>query len=85
MKTEIQVNNGKYTVVIDEGNLSALRYGEPWQDLCGNNLVYWLAVELQEAREKLNIATEALKVYADSGNCKNGYSGLAARVLKEIA
>lgn len=52
MTTEnIQVANGKYTVVIGPcGQLSALRYGEPWQDLTGNNLVYCLAVELREAR-----------------------------------
>jgi len=53
MKTEIQVNDGKYTVVMDGGKLSALRYGEPWQDLTGNNLVYWLAIELQEARDEV--------------------------------
>lgn len=76
MKTEISVNDGKYTVVVDEGKLSALRYGESWQDLTGNNLVYWLAVELAEAREKLDIAKEALEVYADNGNWKSEYNCL---------
>jgi hypothetical protein len=50
---KISVNDGKYTVVIAEGKLSALRYGEPWRDLTGDNLVYWLAVELQSARETI--------------------------------
>jgi len=51
----VPVNDGKYTVVFDgKGHLSALRYGEPWgRDLVGDNLVYWLAVELREARELL--------------------------------
>lgn len=49
----IDVCNGKYSVIIDGGNLSALRHGEPWQDLCGNNLVYWLACELRDARAEL--------------------------------
>lgn len=49
----INVDGRKYTVVIDDGKLSALRYGEPWRDLSGDNLVYWLAVELQAAREAL--------------------------------
>ena len=37
-------DDGKYTVIFDEKTyrLEALRYGEPWQDLCGNNLVYFM-------------------------------------------
>lgn len=50
MKQEISVNDGKYTVVLDGGKLSALRYNEHWQDLTGDNLIYWLSIELQEAR-----------------------------------
>ena len=46
----VSVADGKHTVVIDGGKLSALRYGEPWRDLAGDNLVYWLAVELKAAR-----------------------------------
>lgn len=51
----IDVNDNKYTVGFDEatGKLSAERYGEPWRDLTGDNLVYWLAMELQEARDKI--------------------------------
>lgn len=49
----ISVADGKYTVVIDGGKLSALRHGEPWRDLSGDNLIYWLAVELKAAREAL--------------------------------
>ena len=51
----IDVNNKKYTVVFDEdtGRLSAERYGEPWRDLTGDHLVYNLAMDLQEAREKI--------------------------------
>lgn len=46
---KISVADGKYTVIIDEGKLTALRYGGPWRDY----LIYWLAVELQNARELL--------------------------------
>jgi len=39
--------DGKYTVINDNGNLTALRHGEPWQrDLVGDNLVYWMLVEV---------------------------------------
>ncbi len=51
---EINVADGKYTVQIGQGDhagqLKALRHGEPWQDLAGYHLVYWLAVELRDAR-----------------------------------
>jgi hypothetical protein len=43
----VTVGNGKYTVVNDNGKLSALRNGEPWaRDLVGDNLVYWMMVEI---------------------------------------
>ena len=42
------------------GRLKALRYGKEWRDLCGDNLVYYLALELQEAREKIESAKNCL-------------------------
>jgi len=51
---DVPVCDGKYRVVFDEKSLLlALRYDEPWRKLSGDNLVYWLAVELDEARKKL--------------------------------
>lgn len=41
------VVEGKYIVVIDGGKLIVFWYGELWWDLCGDNLIYWLVVELQ--------------------------------------
>lgn len=53
-RLNVSVDNGKYTVIMEaDGSLYALRHGEPWQDLCGNNLVYFLAAELEEARRQL--------------------------------
>jgi hypothetical protein len=54
--------DGKYTVINDNGKLTALRHGEPWgRDLVGDNLVYWMLVEVdtlkavnQELRKALN-------------------------------
>lgn len=59
----VKVYDGKYTVVADEDmkNFRALRYGEEWQDLCGNNLVYCLAFELQEARDEIRQLKEKTK------------------------
>ena len=50
----IELEKGKYTVYQEkQGSLKALRYGEPWQDLCGNNLIFYLMVNLIEAKDKL--------------------------------
>ena len=58
----VSVNDGKYTVVLEDGNLHALRYGEPWgRDLAGDNLVYWLAVELAEARAQIDTLSKDLQ------------------------
>ena len=49
--------DGKYTVINENGKLSALRYGELWaRDLVGDNLVYWMlmdAVKLKQQRDNL--------------------------------
>jgi hypothetical protein len=61
---QVEVNDGKYTVVIhDNGQLEALRYGECWQWLTGNNLVFCLATELFEAREKIERLEGEIKSY----------------------
>lgn len=53
-RNRIDVADGKYTVVgIEDGHLRALRHGEEWRSLTGDNLIFALAVELQEARERL--------------------------------
>jgi len=52
----LDLANGKYTVYQEKsGGLKALRYGEPWRDLCGDNLIFYLMVELIETNEKLNL------------------------------
>lgn len=47
---EIKLSKGKYTLCFDEktGQLKALRYGEPWQDLRGNKFVYCLGALIEE-------------------------------------
>jgi len=51
-RLNVTVGEGKYTVQQDEtGRLSALRYGEPWRDCCGDGLIYMLAAEVQELRD----------------------------------
>jgi hypothetical protein len=48
---KIDLCGGKYTYIrYKNGGQKALRYGEEWRDLTGDNLVYWLAVELLQTR-----------------------------------
>lgn len=49
LSESVTVGNGKYTITNDNGRLTALRNGEPWdRDLVGDNLVYWMMVRIQE-------------------------------------
>lgn len=52
----IELAEGKYTYINDEGAQRALRYGEEWRDLTGDNLIYWMGVEIEEGRERLEEA-----------------------------
>jgi len=46
----VAAGGGKYTVTQEaSGRLSASRYGEPWRDCTGDNLVLCLAQDLSEA------------------------------------
>lgn len=53
--TKIELCDGKYTVV-DElnegGRLYALRYGEEWRSLAGDQLVYAMFCEIERLRVK---------------------------------
>lgn len=50
---KIELSDGKYTV-IDElgegGGFRALRHGEEWRDLAGDNLVYAMFCEIERLR-----------------------------------
>ena len=89
----IDVADGKYTVIYDNGRLTALRYGEPWRDINGDNLVYYLAVELRQARENvqallldLGDAATTLRAYEVSHRAKADVNGaLATRFQATIA
>lgn len=53
MSEQMDFNDGKYTVISDNGRLTALRYGEPWnRDLTGDNLIYWMLVEAIRLKEE---------------------------------
>lgn len=63
MSEQMDFADGKYTVVNDNGRLSALRNGEPWdRSLVGDNLVYWMLVDSIALRD----VVAALLPYAEA-------------------
>jgi hypothetical protein len=61
----IDLENGKYKLIhyIDAG-LVALRYGEPWRKLTGDNLIYFLGLKIIELNEEIeNLKSEAEKYH----------------------
>jgi len=59
----VTVGDGKYPVKQDAtGRLTALRYGEPWRDCCGDGLIYTLAAEVETLREELARVTHNSRI-----------------------
>lgn len=60
---KVIVGSGKYTLIQDhEGKLIALRYGEPWRDCVGDNLILALGHEVESLRSELNEARAAIEM-----------------------
>lgn len=57
MTERMDFADGKYTVINENGKLTALRHGELWgRDLTGDNLIYWMlmdALKLKAERDAL--------------------------------
>jgi hypothetical protein len=54
METKIELENGKYTILHENGNnLRALRYGKPWRTLVGDNLILAMAAEIEKLQQCL--------------------------------
>lgn len=54
---KIELENGKYTVInaLNEGGVfEALRYGEKWRNLAGDNLVLAMAHEIERLRDEIS-------------------------------
>jgi len=66
MTTQITLEDGKYTLILDGGNMQALRHGEPWRDLTGDKLVGALASALLEQLESVEEARKMLAEVVES-------------------
>ena len=82
MREQMNFAGGKYTVISDNGNLTALRHGEPWRrDLTGDNLVYWMLVEALELKRQRNLMLNAMQRIANPQNIH--FAGDAQIVARE--
>lgn len=65
MTERMDFADGKYTVINENGKLTALRHGELWgRDLTGDNLIYWMlmdALKLKAERDALAAELKALR------------------------
>lgn len=51
----LELSEGKYTYILhDDGRQEALRYGEPWRDLVGDNLVFHLGSTIETLQARVN-------------------------------
>lgn len=56
---KVTFSDGKYSLIWGDGqSLIALRYDEPWRDLCGDSMVLALAYEVIKLREQLGLDPE---------------------------
>lgn len=78
-REEMTFADGKYTVVYDQGHLTALRYGETWRDLSGDNLIYWMLVEAIKYKAQSSRLTQQLEIV--SRNLDKGMSRSIQKLL----
>lgn len=60
MSEQVDFEDGKYTVIYDEGHFKALRYGQPWRDLTGDNLVYSMLVKASQLKKERDALADKL-------------------------
>lgn len=53
---KIDLSDDKYTIIedLENGRFEALRYGEEWRNLIGDNLILSLVQKVQELEEQIN-------------------------------
>lgn len=63
MKTVIVLENGKYTIVNEDGILEVLRYDMPWRkdDLVGDGLVLSMVQEIETLMHQRDVLIDAIE------------------------
>lgn len=68
---EVTLDDGKYRIVIEKGEIVAYRYGKAWQNLTGDNLIFNLVNRVSELTEAANKAADQLDTVAGLTNTYN--------------
>ena len=63
MTERMDFADGKYTVINENGKLTALRHGELWgRDLTGDNLIYWMLMDALKLKAERDGTVAAIRV-----------------------
>ncbi len=81
---KIELDDGKYTYIRhDDGRQEALRYGEPWRDLVGDNLIGALASEIESLSEQVKDPSQPTPAQLVMKQCGDDFWGECAQHRKE--
>jgi hypothetical protein len=64
--TRIELEDGKYTALYDNGILIALRYGEPWRDMTGDKFTAALVDRIDQLETKIEADRAAMRLALDA-------------------
>ena len=53
MIDKIVLADGKYTVTHQSGFINAQRYGEPWRDMTGDNLMFYMVMRILDLEQRI--------------------------------
>lgn len=67
MKLELELENGKYTIIRhDDASVEVRRYGEPWRNLTGDKLFGAMLDMIIEHQERIEAIRKETKMLVDN-------------------
>lgn len=48
MDMQLPLDNGKYVITVKDNTITATRHGEPWRDLTGDNIMFFLLTHIAD-------------------------------------
>jgi hypothetical protein len=62
---KLELSNGKYTLIYEPDpkayRFVCLRHGEPWRDLVGDNMVYYLVMRIEDLTTEAQLANQLIE------------------------
>lgn len=71
MQFKIDLDDGKYTYILDNGKQYVLRYDEPWKDLTGDKFIYSMACKIEDLENQIKSLKRKTKHVVDVENTSN--------------